>query len=191
MDFLKNIITRAFAVIAQWVGKVHFPGKIINDEHVAALKADLKNGDVIASATKYELSNIFIPGFYGHAAIYLNGKIYEAVTSGVRVSTLEHFCFKKDGLILLRLHGPDWTEEQISLMEEFCADQIGEPYDYSFDWGSYEKWYCSKLVLFAFKIAAPENSSAVNTMKVLGQTQVSPQNLVESLIKIRKYGATK
>ncbi len=191
MGFLKKLFIPIFAKAAQWVSKIHRPATIINDSHVAALKAVLKDGDVIASATKYELSNIFLPGFYGHAALYLNGMIYEAVTTGVRVSTLEHFCFKKDGLILLRLHGPDWTPEQVSIMEEFCKDQVGEPYDYSFDWGTYEKWYCSKLVLFAFKIAAPESSSAVDTMKVLGDTQVSPHNLVESLLHIAKYGATK
>ena len=191
MNFLLKFIRPIFATIAAWVSRIRRPETIINDAHVADLKTKLVNGDVLVSATKYEFSNIFLPGFYSHAALYIDGYIYEAVTGGVRKSTLEYFCFKKDGVAILRLHGPDWTREQLDIMKEFCEDQVGEPYDFSFDWGSQEKWYCSKLVLFAFKIASPETTSAIDTMRVLGDTQVSPHNLVDSLLNIAKYGATK
>lgn len=191
MTFLRNLIRPILATIAAWVSRIRRPETLINDAHVADLKTKLVNGDVLVSAIKYEFSNLFLPGFYSHAALYIDGLVYEAVTTGVRVSTLEYFCFKKDGVAILRLQGPDWTREQLDLMKEFCEDQVGEPYDYSFDWGAQEKWYCSKLVLFAFKIASPENTGAIDTMKVLGDTQVSPHNLVESLLHIAKYGATK
>ncbi len=133
MQFIRNLIEPVFARLAKWVSSIRRPPTLINDDHVRDLRSKLVNGDVIASALKYELSNVFMPGFYSHVGIYLDGVVYEVVTSGVRISTLENFCFKKDGLALLRLQGPDWTPEQIKTMKDFCDRQVGEPYDFRFE----------------------------------------------------------
>lgn len=191
LKYLRDLIEPYAAMAGKWVSGIRRPATIINDEHVIALKALLIEGDVLASCTKYEFSNAFIPGFYTHAAIYLDGSIYEAVTGGVRKSSLEHFCFKKDGIALLRLQGPDWTPEQLVTMKKFVTEQLGEPYDFEFEWGPIEKWYCSKLVLFTFQEAAPESASAIKTVKILGEKNVTPQNLVESLDIIGKFGEQK
>jgi uncharacterized protein YycO len=96
------------------------------------------------------LSNTFEYMFnrshWGHAAIYIDGYVYEAVTGGVRKTSLECFCFKKDEVGLCRLAGTDWDKEQLIVMRRFLEDQIGEGYAFDMDWIRLDRWFCSKLV---------------------------------------------
>jgi uncharacterized protein YycO len=148
----------------------------------------IKNGDCLVSRTDWELSNFFeyalTGSFYGHAAIYFDGYVYEAVTSGVRKISLERFLFTKDAIGLCRLPGPDWTVNQCIMMKSFLDAQIGEAYDYGFSWTAQDRWYCSKLVFSAWHEADPKDADAIRTKRILGETKIIPQDVWDSSVKI-------
>jgi uncharacterized protein YycO len=195
MTKLLPILRNFIAFITQAISKVSKPEPQINDADVSLLKFFLKNGDCLITRTDYELSNfcekLLTGSFYGHAAIYLNGWVYEATTTGVRRVSLEKFAFSKDGIALCRLQGPDWTKEQIDKMEQFCFAQLGKPYDYSIDWGSTISWFCSKLVYFAFQKGQAKDLSAIETTETLGLMEITPQNLFNSLFTVACLGVAK
>jgi uncharacterized protein YycO len=191
---LTTIVHKVVELLSRLVAWFSRPDVIITDEDVRSICATIKDGDALITRTNYQMSNlveyILTGSFYGHAAIYLNGYVYEATTHGVRRETLERFCYSKDGIGICTLPGPDWTGIQVALMQSFCMAQFGEPYDYSFDWWTDKKWYCSKLVFKAWVEARPEAARAVRVTQVLDSATVTPQNIWDSTVQIKTYGVT-
>jgi uncharacterized protein YycO len=185
LEFITKPITKAISLVAR-------PEFIIDDVDVAKIKANLKNGDALVSRVNYELSNgvekLLMGSFWGHSAIYLNGYIYEAVTGSVRKTSLEKFCFTKDGVGVCRLPGSDWTDIQIRDMVSFCEEQLGEPYDFSFNWGRVDRWYCSKLVYFAWDIGKAIETEAIESINSLGTKKIAPHNIWNGAIKVLQVG---
>lgn len=116
----------------------------------------LKPGFVLLSATFGELSNLFIPHEWKHAAIYagkdLNGVPYviEAIGPGVVKKNLLDFMFTKDriGIFL-----PTFASaQQLAGAVKFAESKVGQPYDYEFKSGN-KAWYCSELIWAAYKEA--------------------------------------
>ena len=194
MKLFKSFMTKLTGFLAKAVSKVARPELIIEDADVAKIRANLKNGDALVTRVNFELSNEiekFLTGsFWGHVGIYLDGHVYEAVTGGVRKVTLEKFCYIKDGIGLCRLQGSDWTPEQVAGMVEFCEAQHGEPYDFSLDWGPTNKWYCSKLVYFAWNIGKVTETEAIESINLLGLKKIAPQNVWDSTVQVLKCGYT-
>jgi uncharacterized protein YycO len=182
------------AALSRLVSRIARPELIISDFDFFALKPIIKNGDCLVSRVDYQLSNviekILTGSFYGHAAIYLNGFVYEASTHGVRKISLAKFCYTKDGIGLCQLPGPDWTEDQCDKMFDFLEAQMGEPYDYSFDWDTDARWYCSKLVYLAWAHAHAKDVEAISVTEELSKRVITPQNIWNSTLKIETYGET-
>lgn len=189
---VKVILSNITSYLSHSVAKISKPEPQIKDEDVFDIRLKIKNGDCLVSRTDYELSNvcekILTGSYWGHAAIYFDGFIYEAVTGGVRKVSFEKFCYMKDGLGLVRLPGSDWTLEQCSIMTKFLDTLIGEQYDYSFDWGNVKKWYCSKLVFKAWEQGDAKEAEAVGSVTILGTKRIIPQNIWDSLPRIAHYG---
>ena len=80
--------------LAQKIGK---PEPIVTvDEVKEALKL-IEEGDCILTREDFRLTNIFIPGHWSHAAIYVgNENIVEAIGSGVRPVNFFEMLLKKD-----------------------------------------------------------------------------------------------
>ena len=190
-----RILSNVTAVLSDFISKLCRPELVIQDKDVYEIKAIIKSGDILCTRLDYELSNVvekWLTGsFYGHAAIYLNGKVYEAGTKGVRCTSLEMFCYMKDGIGVGRIKGANWSESQINEMEWFCKKQLGDKYDYSFSWGAFRKWYCSKLVYMAIKHVAPTMVKSIPVSDYLGQEKVPPQNLWNGIEHVGQWGVTK
>lgn len=188
-------VSNVAAQIAKVISKICRPEPVIDDVMFRSLRGQLKNGDCLVTRTEWEFSNpvekLLTGSFWGHSAIYLNGWVYEATTKNVRRVSLERFCFLRDGIGLSRLAGPDWTEGQISEMEKFCIDQIGEPYDFSFSWVTSAKWYCSKYVLNAWKAGGAMDPTANLTVQILGQPRILPEDIWKKTIQVIKFGRSK
>ena len=130
----------------------------------------LKPFDIIVSKSPQHLTDQFIPGYFGHAAIWFGDditkrryqhsvKMYnqilaktvrksmvEALRSGVQVSSLEDFA---DGEVYAIIRIKDLTEEQKAQIIESTRQQIGKPYDFNFDIESSEAITCTELVFLA------------------------------------------
>lgn len=146
--------------------------KIVQEDYVE-MKKFIKVGDVISSKTRGEFSNMFVPGFFGHVAIYDgDGYVIEATTHGVVKTHLAWFLFGKDYVTVVR---PNFmTEEQKWLAVDYCKRQIGKPYDYSFNTSNIDSFYCSELIYSAFRFVLGE--SPFKLMKTLGQETVAPSD---------------
>jgi uncharacterized protein YycO len=185
---VQSIIINLTWRVSKFISKISKPEPRVSDKNFKIIKNEIKNGDVLVSRVEWELSNvaekILTGSFWGHAAIYFDGWVYEATTKGVRKISLEMFCFRKDSLGLGRLQGSDWTDDQCSLMISFLNDQLGDSYDFSFSWGIEKKWYCSKLVFFAWDQAKAEEAEAIDSMNTFGLKKVTPQNIWDSVVQV-------
>lgn len=160
--------------VEKFIAIFQVPPKKLTYDHVVKSRLYLQNGDILLSRTDWELSNLFIPGDYKHAAVYLDGLVYEAVTSGVRKVTIEEWLLKKDHAAIVRINKPI-TNLQKGL--DFLVAQIGKPYDYDFLQVRHRQaWYCSLYVYQFLCLAAPEFASIFILRSIIGEMTVSPSD---------------
>ena len=208
---LTNTLSEVFGNIA---GSISWRKGYLQNSQTAIelLTADLQPMDLLLEKSPFILTDKFIPGHFGHAAIYLgtreqlerigmwehpdivtyhddiiNGRIIlEAVRSGVRLATLESF-LNIDEVTVVRkeeaLSSPHTVFEQIKR----GMDQIGKAYDFNFDISTLDKIVCSELIYIVF--------GNVNwpTRYRLGRATVTPDDLAEiifmknSRFKVKNY----
>lgn len=150
-------------------------GKLYQSQDVLAdLRGRLRSGDILLEKTPFRLTDKLIPGYWGHAAVWIgteeelremgvwdhpvvtpyhdeirNGRlVVEALRSGVEMNTLEHF-LNIDSIGVLRK--PTLSREDRARIVLQALRQVGKAYDFNFDVESNERVYCSKLVYLAYQ----------------------------------------
>ena len=170
-------------------GKLH--GRPEVAEHVSG---NLQPGDILLEKTPFRLTDTFIPGHWGHAAIWIGSEaelralgiwdhavvqphhealragrgVVEALRSGVEMNTVEHF-LNIDDLGVLR-HKTLSREMRVEVILQ-ALRQVGKPYDYNFDAETTHRIFCSKLVYLAY------GDLQWPTSRMMGRVTVSPDNL--------------
>ncbi|NOR56940.1 MAG: hypothetical protein GQ474_00275 [Sulfurimonas sp.] len=146
--------------------------------------------------TPFRLTDKFIPGYWGHAAIWIGTKeelqelglwenpviipyheeiekgnfIIEALRAGVVLSSLEHF-LNVDDMAILREKDEQNSINKATILRAFA--QLGKKYDFNFDVETTDKIVCSELVYTSYThIKWP-------TSKALGRYTISPDNIAE------------
>jgi hypothetical protein len=167
-----------------------------------SIQPKLKPGDILLTRRDGYLSNTFLPGFWGHAALYvgrpdeiralgddpaleaalarLQGNdrdgfpfaAVEAIGEGVRLSSAE-FALHANSLAVLR---PKLSNEQIRTAIIRAIELRGVPYDFSFDFSSQDKIICTELVYRAY---AP--SLDVPFEEVMGRKTLKPDSMLKEL----------
>jgi hypothetical protein len=115
-------------IIAYGSWYVSFKKPLVGDEQLDIAEQVIKRGDFILTYKIGEATNLGIPGEYKHLGIYLgNGKVIEAVGSGVRVVRLDGFLYRKDKFRITRdtLLSPS----SINAMIDWLYKQEGQRYD--------------------------------------------------------------
>lgn len=157
---------------------------------------ELRAGDILLEKTPFRLTDTFIPGYWGHAAIWIGTEpelrelgiwddpavqpyqarireghgVVEALRSGVELNTLEHF-MNIDDLAVLRQTPMENAQRARVII--YTLNQLGKRYDFNFDAETTQKIFCSKLVYLAYgELPWP-------TTRFLGKTTVSPDNISE------------
>lgn len=194
---LKNESTNLVsALFGNTVGLVEARrGKLDSQPEIRAQVAQtLRAGDILLEKTPFRLTDTFIPGYWGHAAIWIGTEpelrelgiwdhpavqphqarireghgVVEALRSGVELNTLEHF-MNIDDLAVLRQ--TPMADEQRAKVIIYSLNQLGKRYDFNFDAETTQKIFCSKLVYLAYgELPWP-------TTRFLGKTTVSPDNI--------------
>lgn len=170
-------------------GKLHARQEVA--QHVAK---NLRAGDILVEKTPFRLTDVFIPGHWGHAAIWVGSEaelrelgiwehpavrphqaairsghgVVEALRSGVEMNTLDHF-LNVDDLGLLR-HGTRDAARQAEIVLDTLR-QVGKAYDFNFDAETTHRVFCSKLVYLAY------GDLDWPTSRLLGRVTVSPDNI--------------
>lgn len=192
-EYSMNELSKSFG---NTVGLVEVrKGKLYGDAKVAAnLRKALKPLDVLLEKTPFRLTDKFIPGHFGHVAIWVGtpaelkalglwehplikprqkdieaGKqVLEALREGVVLNTLEHF-LNVDDIAVLRLKQATPKQKQEMLIRAFR--QLGKEYDFNFNVESLDKIVCSELAYAVYThIQWP-------TEKTMGRTTISPDNV--------------
>lgn len=172
-------------------------GKLDNRPEVFARVGDaLQAGDVLLEKTPFRLTDSFIPGHWGHAAVWIGSEeelrdlglwehpvvlahraeirhgrgVVEALRSGVEMNTLKHF-LNVDDLAVLRHGNLDREARRRVILQ--ALRQVGKAYDFNFDTQSADRIVCSELVYHAYgDVRWP-------TERKLGRVVVSPDNIAQ------------
>ena len=164
-----------------------------------AVTAQLKAGDVLLEKTPFRLTDSFIPGHWGHAAVWIGTEaelrelglwdhpvvlphqqaiaeghgVVEALRSGVEMNTMAHF-LNVDDLAVLRHRTLDDDARREVILQ--TLRQVGKAYDFNFDAQSIDRIVCSELVYHAYgNVPWP-------TDRKLGRVVVSPDNIAQQAV---------
>ncbi len=170
-------------------------GKLYGHVDVAmGLLKELKAGDILVERTPFRLTNSFIPGRWGHAAIWIGNEselrtlgiwshpviepyqeairkgrgIVEALRPGVELNTLEHF-LNVDDLAVMRLRKLEAAGKAEVILQ--ALRQMGKRYDFNFDVETRDTVGCAELVYHAYgHVDWP-------TRKRLGRATITPDDI--------------
>ena len=143
--------------------------KKVTDAVRDTISATLEPGDVIVTRHAVALTNLFMPGFWPHAALYVGtpdqrdalgvtvppekAKLWtervctlEALKDGVRLRTLAD-TLAVDYFVILR---PQLSEDTIRQAIERGVSHEGKPYNFDFDFFSSDRLVCTEVVYRSF-----------------------------------------
>ena len=149
--------------------KVKTPVKAKQRAIARKLESQLQSYDILLSRNTNHVSAKIIPGYFGHAALWLGADapqkrkklrnlfrkdtvhpasinqkgIVEALRSGVQVSSIKEFA-EGDVFIIIRM--PSLTPEQKKSIVTNAAKQMDKPYDFNFDIESPDMVNCTELI---------------------------------------------
>jgi hypothetical protein len=162
----------------------------------------LKPMDILLEKSPFSLTDKFIPGHFGHAALYLGTKeqleninmwnhpdiipyqeeiisgktILEAIRTGVHLTSIEEFNNIDEVTIMRKKDVLDSTPLLIESIKR-GFDQIGKEYDFNFDVENLDKIVCSELIYLVFgQVHWPSKYR-------LGRASVTPDNIAEALFQ--------
>ncbi|KPK55498.1 MAG: Poxvirus G6 [Thiotrichales bacterium SG8_50] len=164
-----------------------------------SVESALRAGDILVEKTPFRLTDSFIPGHWGHAAIWVGSeselrelgiwdhpvvvphqrdiragrRIVEALRSGVQLSGLAQF-LNIDDLGVLRQHNA--SAQQRAEVIVLALRQVGKAYDFNFDVETTDRIVCSELVYVTY--------THLNwpTEKTLGRATISPDNVASKAL---------
>ena len=145
----------------------------MSEQEQEGLIGEMKPLDILLEKTPFRLTDKFIPGHYGHVAIWTgterqlkdlgvweqipaaiqerirNGHyIVEALRPGVQINTLHHF-MNIDDFLVLRDNRPVDDEYRRKAILQAIA-QIGKEYDFNFDVNTQNRIVCSEIAYVVF-----------------------------------------
>lgn len=195
-DFQKEGVSLVSMLFGNAVGLVETrKGKLFHRQDVHQdLVGQLHSGDILLEKTPFRLTDKLIPGYWGHAAVWIgteaelkqlgiwdrplvrryhqeirNGQlVVEALRSGVEMNSLDHFLNVDSVGVVRKLELS--PEEQADIVLR-ALRQVGKSYDFTFDVESNEAIYCSKLVYFTHQ--------GMNwpTQQSMGRTTFTPDDV--------------
>ena len=173
----KKVMFGFFEASGRAVAELRQPGikpsgapKRISGELRAAVLENARPGDVFVTRHDDALSNLFLPGFWPHAALYLGtseelGRMgiglpadeedgawfLEAKKDGVRLRRAEE-TLHVDAFVALR---PPLEGEDLAAAIRRAASHAGKPYDFLFDFRTADRLVCTEVIYRGFHGAGP------------------------------------
>lgn len=148
---IRNVIFAAFEAIGSDVAELKIPlvkalkaPKRVTPDIIVALREVLRPGDVFVTRHDDAMSNLFLPGFWPHSALWLGGEhdILEAKKDGVLFRDLEE-TLQVDAFVVLR---PKLTQAQIETALRRGCSHAGKLYDFIFDFRTTDRIVCTEVI---------------------------------------------
>jgi hypothetical protein len=189
VSLFSMVFGNAVGLVETRKGKLNGRKDVLSD-----LRSNMKPGDILLEKTPFRLTDKLIPGYWGHAAVWVGTEaelkelgiwdnpvvarhhsrirkgrmVVEALRSGVEMNSLEQF-MNIDSIGVLRR--VEQTPKERGAIVIQALRQVGKPYDFNFDVESKGRVYCSKLVYLSYSgIDWP-------TKKSLGRTTFTPDDV--------------
>ena len=159
---------RAVAELRQPGVKAHGAPKRITPALRREVVGCLKPGDVLVTRHDDAMSNLFLPGYWPHAALFLGSSedarelgaevpagegnwFLEAKKDGVRVRRLEE-TLQVDAFVALR---PPLALEDLAGAMKRALGHAGKPYDFLFDFRTADRLACTEVIYRGFHGVGP------------------------------------
>ncbi len=164
----------------------YFEGSYEARHNATKLLEVLQPYDIVLMKSSQNLTDFFIPGYFGHSAIWLGSDRYqalsekstkphidspymiEAVREGVKMSSLEAFA---SGEVFLVLRPKNLSLSQKLSIFHNSTMHLGKPYDFNFDSEASDMISCPELTFLAYDFIDWETSS------ILNKTFITPDDI--------------
>lgn len=162
---------------------------------------DLKPLDILLEKTPFRLTDKFIPGHWGHVAIWMGSEtelkelglweslndehkesirnghsVLEALRPGVQLNSFRHF-LNIDDFAVLRLQEGYLDHDTLVRYLVNGFEQVGKKYDFNFDVETLDKIVCSETAYVVYD----DNHWNWPTSTALGRETISPDNVAEKV----------
>lgn len=201
MFHLLKLSGSAIAEMKQPFIKAPGQGKRVTKDVMDTLKPLLRAGDVFITRHDDAVSNLFLPGFWPHAALYI-GDEDERGALGVELDKSDGRCLdgfhfleaKKDGVLLRpmveTLQVDAFLVLRPRLDAEFRAEALmralsheGKLYDFMFDFRKADRLACTEVVYRGFHGIGPEAKPVSFELKRhTGRPCISAEDLIEQAL---------
>ena len=143
--------------------------KRVTPKVIEELKSQLRPGDVFITRHDDAMSNVFLPGFWPHGALYI-GTAEERTAIGLVVvsdgmiksdAAINILEAKKDGVLLRNIEEtlsvdaftvlrPNLTEADMKNALNKALSHAGKLYDFVFDFGTSDRLVCTEVIYRAY-----------------------------------------
>lgn len=214
----KKVMFQMFKMSGSTIAEIRQPfvkspgqGKRVTAEVQEMISPLLHPGDVFVTRHDDALSNLFLPGFWPHAALYI-GEANQRDSMGVTgpaereaVANQNGICFleaKKDGVLFRPMHDTLRVDAFMVLRPQLPAADVakalsramthaGKLYDFSFDFCEADRLACTELVYrgyhgvgeMAFELMRHSGRSCLSAEDFIGQALGAGM-----FIKVLDYG---
>ena len=148
------------------------------------IQALLQPGDVIITRHHDAMSNLFLPGYWPHASLYVGPpgarEVLEARKDGVLFRTLDD-TLAVDATVVIR---PDLTPEQIARGLAQAITHEGKLYDFDFDFFRADRLVCTEVVYRAYDGIGDLHFELTRRT---GRLTLSAQDLVKMAVENRGF----
>lgn len=148
----KNIIFSIFEMTGSDIADLKIPfikppstPKRVTVETISTLKEVLLPGDVLVTRHDDAMSNVFLPGFWPHTALWLgadDADILEAKKDGVLLRQIEE-TLQVDAFVVIR---PNLSPKQIAKAITRGRSHAGKLYDFVFDFRTTDRLVCTEVI---------------------------------------------
>lgn len=186
MKYLRWLLLKIAYPILKWLGDI-YPERLMTVEFVDQAKQTIRTGDVLITHENMVMTNLLIPGYYTHAAIYFtHGLVIEATGIGVHLVPIEKFLFEKDGVSVLR---PKFAnQDQCERAAAIAFKLVGDKYDFDFSGGN-KAFYCAELVWYCYdQVFRPSPFAMRETLGVMTVTPEDFNKATDKFDVVEKFG---
>lgn len=177
----RNIMFSLFEATGSDIAELKIPlvkdigaPKRVTKDVIAALKPKLKPGDVFITRHDDAMSNLFLPGFWPHGALYIGPPEARAerdiddVSDGIKHSSdaVDILEAKKDGVLLREIEDTLQVDAFVVLRPKLSQAHINEAltrglshagklYDFIFDFSTSDRLVCTEVIYRAYHGVGP------------------------------------
>lgn len=157
----RNVVFSIFEMMGSDIADLKIPfvkppqaKKRVTDAVRAEIKALLKPGDIFVTRHDDAMSNLFLPGFWPHAALWLGDEeadFLEAKKDGVLLRQMEE-TLQVDAFVVLR---PKLTSAELEGALSVVRSHAGKLYDFIFDFSTADRLVCTEVVYRCYHGVGP------------------------------------